>query len=70
MIYLVSIERKKKFERVLIEYFDSGVKKCDCEKLPVGAIANGQDVISHFEGASVNKRYEFPALARKVMRHQ
>jgi hypothetical protein len=66
MIYLVSIERKKEFECVLIEYFDSGVKKCDCEKLPVGAVANGQDVVGHFEGASVDKRYTFPTLARRL----
>ena len=61
----MSIERKKKFERVLIEYFDSGIKKCDCEKLPVGTIANGQDVIGHFEGTSVDKRYKFPSLTRR-----
>jgi hypothetical protein len=65
MIYLVSIERKKKFERVLIEHFDSGIKECNREKLPVGTIANGQDVIGHFEGTSVGKRYNFPALTRR-----
>lgn len=61
----MSIERKKKLERVLIEYFDSGVEECDREKLPVGAIANGQDVIGHFEGTRVDNRYKFPALTRR-----
>jgi hypothetical protein len=64
-IYLVPIERKEKFERILIEYFDSGVKKCDCEKFSVGAVANRQDVIGHFEGADVDQRYNSPALMRR-----
>jgi hypothetical protein len=64
-LYLVSVERKKEFERILIEYFDSGVKKCDCKKFSVGAITNGQDVIRHFEGADVDQRYNFPALMRR-----
>lgn len=65
MPYLVSVERKEKFERVLIEHLDGGIKKCDREKLPVGAVANGQDVVSHFEGARVDERYDFPALTRR-----
>jgi hypothetical protein len=52
--YLVPIEREEEFECILIEYFDSGVKKCNCEKFSVGAIANGQDVIAHFEGTDVD----------------
>jgi hypothetical protein len=63
--YLVPVERKEEFERILIEYFDSGVKKCDCEKFSVGAVANGQDVIGHFEGADVDQRYNSPALMRR-----
>ena len=63
--YLVSIERKEESERILIKYFDSRVKKCDCEKFSVGAIANGQNVIGHFEGADVDQRYNFPALMKK-----
>jgi hypothetical protein len=63
--YLVSVERKEEFERILIEYFDSGVKKCDCEKLSVGAVANRQDVIGHFEGADVDQRYNSSALIRR-----
>jgi hypothetical protein len=65
MPYLVSVERKEKIECVLIEYLDSRIEKCDGEKLPIGAIANGQDVIGHFEGARVDKRYDFPALGRR-----
>jgi hypothetical protein len=64
-IYLVPVERNKKFERVLIEYFDSGVEKCDCEKFPVGAVANGQDVVGHFEGAGVDQGYDSPALIQR-----
>ncbi len=59
------VERKEKFECILIEYFNSGVKKCDCEKFSVGAVANGQDVIGHFEGADVGQRYNSPALMRR-----
>lgn len=65
MPYLVSVERNEKLERVLIEHLDSGVKKCDREKLPVGAEANGQDIVGHFEGARVDERYDFPVLARR-----
>ena len=39
--YLVPVERNEEFERILIKYFDSGVKKCDCKKFSVGAVANG-----------------------------
>jgi hypothetical protein len=53
-IYLMPVERKKKFERVLIEHFDGRVKKCDCKKFSVGAVTNGQDVVRHFEGAGVD----------------
>jgi hypothetical protein len=63
--YLVPVEGNKEFERILIEYFDSGVKKCDCEKFSIGAIANRQDVIGHFEGADVDQRYNSPALIRR-----
>jgi hypothetical protein len=65
MPYLVSVERKEKLERVLVENLDSGIKKCDREKLPVGAVANGQDGVGHFEGARVDERYDFPVLARR-----
>ena len=61
-IYLVPVKRKKEFERILIEYFDSGVKECDCKKFSVGAVANGQYVIGHFEGANMDQRYNSPAL--------
>jgi hypothetical protein len=40
-IYLVPVERKKKFERVLIEHFDCRVKKRDREEFSVGGVANG-----------------------------
>ena len=53
-IYLMPVERDKKFERVLIEHFDSRVKKCDCKNFSVGAVTNGQDVVRHFEGAGVD----------------
>ena len=59
------VERKEEFERILIEYFDSGIKKCDCEKFSVGAVSNRQDVIGHFEGADVDQRYNSPALMRR-----
>jgi hypothetical protein len=65
IMYLVPVERKKEFECVLIEHFYSGVEKCDCEKFFVGAVANGQDVIGHFEGASVDQRYNSPALIQR-----
>jgi hypothetical protein len=61
-IYLVPVEGDKKFQRVLIEHFDSGVKKCDCEKFSVGAVANGQDVVGHFKSAGVDQGYGSPAL--------
>jgi hypothetical protein len=63
--YLVPVERNEEFERILIEYFDSGIKKCYCEKFSVGTVANGQDVIGHFEGADVDQRYNSPALMRR-----
>ena len=63
--YLVPVERNEEFERILIKYFDSGVKKCDCKKFSVGAVANGQDVIGHFEGADVDQRYSSPALMKR-----
>ena len=40
-IYLVAVERNEEFERILIEYFDSGVKKSDGKKFSVGTVANG-----------------------------
>jgi hypothetical protein len=64
-IYLVPVERKEKLECVLIEYFDSGVKKCDRKKFSVGAVANGQDIVGHFEGADVDQRYNSPALMKR-----
>ena len=64
-IYLVPVERKKKSERVLIEHFDGGVKKCDREEFSVGAVANGQDVVGHFEGAGVDQGYSSPALIQR-----
>lgn len=64
-IYLVPVERKKKFERVLIEHFDCGVKKRNREEFSVGAVANGQDVVGHFEGAGVDQRYSSPALIQR-----
>ena len=64
-IYLVPVERKKKFERVLIEHFDGGVKKRNREEFSVGAVANGQDVVGHFEGAGVDQRYSSPALIQR-----
>ena len=64
-IYLVPVERKKKFERVLIEHFDGGVKKRDREEFSIGAVANGQDVVGHFEGAGVDQGYSSPALIQR-----
>jgi hypothetical protein len=64
-IYLVPVERKKEFERVLIKHFYSGVKKCDCKKFFVGTVANRQDVVCHFEGAGVDQRYNPPALVQR-----
>ena len=64
-IYLVPVERNKKFERVLIKHFDGGVKKRNCEKFSVGAVANGQDVVAHFEGAGVDQGYSSPALIQR-----
>ena len=64
-MYLVAVERNEEFERILIEYFDSGVKKCDGEKFSVGTVANGQDVIGHFEGTDVDQRYNSSALMRR-----
>jgi len=61
----VPVERKKKFQCVLVEHFHSGVKKCDCKQLSIGTIANGKDVVGHFEGAGMDKRYDFPALIRR-----
>ena len=59
------VERKKKFERVLIEHFDGGVKKRDREEFSIGAVANGQDVVGHFEGAGVDQGYSSPALIQR-----
>ena len=64
-IYLVPVERKKKFERVLIEHFDCGVKKRNREEFSVGAVANGQDVVGHFEGAGVDQGYSSPSLIQR-----
>ncbi len=63
--YLVPEKRKEEFERILIEYFDGGVKECDCEKFSVWAVANRQDVVGHFEGPDVDQRYNSPALMER-----
>jgi hypothetical protein len=60
--YLVPVEREEKFERVLIENFYSGVKKCDCEELSVGTVSNRQDVVRHFKGAGVDQGHSSPVL--------
>ena len=61
----MTVERQEKFECILIEYFDSRVKKRNCQKLSVGTEADRQNVVRHFQGARVNKRHSSPFLVRE-----
>jgi ribosomal protein L27 len=60
----MSIKREEEFECVLIKHLYSGVKKCDCEKLSVGTIADRQHVVRHLKGASVDQGHDLPVLIR------
>jgi hypothetical protein len=63
-IYLVTVERKEKFERVLIKNFDSRVEKRNCQKLSIGTETDRQDVVRHFQSARVDQRHSFPFLGQ------
>lgn len=60
----MTVERKEKFECILIKNFDSRVEKRNCQKLSVGTVTNRQDIVRHFQSAGVDQRHSFPFLRR------